>query len=331
MEGSSQNIPGLYLIARALKENRLSHAYLVTGPPGSGKRRFIEECARFLLCRNPVMGTDFARPCMGCTSCVKFERKVNPDFITLEPEGRYIKIDQIRNMEKMLAFSPLESQRRVCAIVLAERMNIDASNALLKTLEEPPENTHLLLGAISASRLLPTIVSRCQVLPVKTTLGRDSMLGHSFSVSVPESDLPFLEYISGGSVQAAEDMLKHGILEIRQAIFDFLFSSKKKELFSPVSLSISGSRDQAIMAISIFNAITRDLILLARAPHLPENRLVNRDRAQDLADLAQKINCDSLFDFRYLVEKAERYLERNVNPEMISDMLLIFWLKSDRG
>ena len=319
---------GLKLIARAMKQDRLSHAYLVTGPQGSGKSRFVRKLAEFLLCMEPEMSGPVPQACGSCSSCRKFQREVHPDFLKLEPEGRFIRIHQVRSMQKTLSFAPLEAKRRMCAIVSADRLNIDAANALLKTLEEPPEDTHLLLACTSPSRLLPTIVSRCQVLPIKNR-GGGTDFEKKFTEIIPEGAVPFLKYVSGGSPEFAEELTRAGLLDIRQTVFEFMVSAKKKELFFNTSRFISQPRERLELAIRIFQAIARDVTLLINTGSPRHNLLINRDKAVELAKLAQGTNCDSLFRYGKLIEKAEMYLQRNVNPEMISDMLLLFWLNRE--
>ena len=311
-----------------MKHNRLSHAYLVTGPPGSGKGHFIRECARFLLCMEPEMSGPVPQACHSCSSCHKFQREVHPDFLNLEPEGRFIKIDQVRSMQRTISFAPLEARRRICAIVSADRLNIDASNALLKALEEPPEDTHLLLACTSPSRLLPTIVSRCQILPLRNRSSRTDF-EKKFTETVPEEAVPFLKYVSGDSPEFAEELARAGLLDIRQTIFEYLVSTKKRRLFFNTSLSISRPRERLELAIRIFHTITRDTILLMNTGSSRHNLLINQDKTDELAKLAQGTNCDSLCRYKKLIEKAEMHLQRNVNREMISDMLLIFWLNME--
>lgn len=311
-----------------MKHSRLSHAYLVTGPPGSGKSHFIRECANFLLCMKPEMSGPVPQACHFCSSCHKFQKEVHPDFLNLEPEGRFIKIDQVRSMQRMLSFAPLEARRRICAIVSADRLNTDASNALLKTLEEPPENTHLLLACSSPSRLLPTIVSRCQILPLKNRSGLTDF-EKRLTESIPGEAVSFLKYISGDNPEFAGELARAGLLDIKQTIFEFLVSTKKKELFFNTSLTISRPRERLELAIRIFHTIARDIILLMDIGSSRHNLLINRDKTSELAKLAGDTNCDSLFQYIKLIKKTEIYLQRNVNPEMISDMLLIFWLNTE--
>ncbi len=322
-------LSSLRLIANALENHRLAHAYLITGPPGSGKQHFMERCSQLILCDDPRFGLH-PEPCHICNSCVKFERRLHPDLLQLAPEGRYIKIDQIRSIQKMLSFAPLESKRRVCTITAAERLGIDAANALLKTLEEPPDNTYLLLSAISMARLLPTIVSRCQIITFRDEIN-STATNREFGIEgVPEDVVPFLKYVSGKRPNLANELIESGILDLRQTLFEFLGTSRKKELFFQTSQAISNPKENIEHAIKIIYTIIRDLLLLKQPEPSLYELMVNLDKKQELTKLAQAINYDSLSEYQDRIEKASIYLDRNVNPEMIADMLLMFWLKTTK-
>ncbi len=144
---------------------RLPHALLLNGPPGIGKRLFAERLARRLVCER---GT----ACGACRACRLATGGNHPDvMIVRPPEGKAeITVDDARTLNQFLMLTPHLATRRVVLVVDADRLNRSASNAILKTLEEPPAGSYLLLVSDAAARLLPTIRSRCQslVLPRPT-------------------------------------------------------------------------------------------------------------------------------------------------------------------
>ena len=149
--------PAVRLFRRALATGRLAQTYLLVGPEGTGKETCALAVVRELFC-------EFREACGGCRACGKLERGVHPDFLVLRPRGESIRIAQVREAEEFLRFRPLEAPVRVVLIPEAERLTPEAANALLKSLEEPPPYAHFLLTAVSAESLLPTIVSRSQVV-----------------------------------------------------------------------------------------------------------------------------------------------------------------------
>ncbi|HOB86141.1 MAG TPA: DNA polymerase III subunit delta' [Bacillota bacterium] len=147
-------------LARSLSAGVVSHAVLFTGPPGCGKQAWGRALAQALLCTSG--GGD--RPCGRCPSCARFLSGNHPDFLLLEPEGRWIKIDQLRRLRSRFY---LQGGNRVCLIREAERMTAEAAASLLKILEEPPPGLYFILLSSSARQLFSTIVSRCQHFPLR--------------------------------------------------------------------------------------------------------------------------------------------------------------------
>jgi DNA polymerase III subunit delta' len=147
------------MLARALASGKLPHAYLFDGPAGVGKRTTALALAAALNCEREA-----GAPECDCPPCRKIAGGLHPDLLVLAPEGPggFIKIEQIRELLAVLAFPPHEGRARVIVIEDAEKMNPAAANAFLKTLEEPPNRTHIVLLSSAPDRLLVTIRSRCQ-------------------------------------------------------------------------------------------------------------------------------------------------------------------------
>ncbi|MAR92901.1 MAG: DNA polymerase III subunit delta' [Pseudomonadales bacterium] len=144
------------------REGRLPHALLLRGEPGTGKNRFALALAQYLLCAQPVAGS----ACGDCKRCQLNLAGSHPDLNLLEPEepGRAIKVDQVRAVVDFVSKKAQLDGYRILLLSPAEAMNPSASNALLKSLEEPGERTLLILVTHQVSQVLPTIRSRCQVL-----------------------------------------------------------------------------------------------------------------------------------------------------------------------
>src|SRR5262247_2936210 len=144
-----------------LREDRFPHGLIFSGPEGVGKHTCALMLAKALNCRNAQAG-DF---CNVCTSCRKIDSGVHPDvqLITVEEDATQIKIAQIRQLLTMLELQPLEGRNKVFIIDPAELLNAEAANALLKGLEEPPENSFFILITVNVQEMLLTVRSRCQV------------------------------------------------------------------------------------------------------------------------------------------------------------------------
>ena len=120
-------------LIKTIKLNKLSHSYLFIGTDGIGKKMIAKEFAKMILC------IENEKYCNRCKSCIEFDTDNNPDFISIEPDGANIKIEQIRQMQKKILEAPIISQKKVYIIDNADLMTREAQNCILKTLEEPPE------------------------------------------------------------------------------------------------------------------------------------------------------------------------------------------------
>lgn len=144
--------------------DRLPHALLLAGPAGLGKLTFARRLAQALLCASPDVGGD---ACGQCRSCRLFQAGTHPDYSPVQPaeEGKVIKIDQIRDLCAFLGYTPQYGGYKIALLEPADRLNVNAANSLLKTLEEPPGDCLLLLVTAQPARLPATVRSRCQVIP----------------------------------------------------------------------------------------------------------------------------------------------------------------------
>ncbi len=162
-------------LRHALENDRLSHAYLLSGPEGCGKATFAIRIAQALNCEAE------ARPCLDCRSCRRVTTGEVPDVERVIPGGvcdenlhdhasdgsTTIRICQVRRLERVANLSPFSSARRIFIIDTADVMQAEGANALLRTLEEPPASSLLILLATDPEALLPTIRSRCQQLRLR--------------------------------------------------------------------------------------------------------------------------------------------------------------------
>lgn len=145
------------LLEKTIIEDKILHSYIFDGEEGIGKRLFALDFSKAILCTS----TDI-KPCQKCKSCIEFNNFNNPDLLQVESlDGKNIKIEQIRELLTKIAEKPINSDRKVIIINNSELMTKEAQNALLKTLEEPPQYITIILITSNQSKLLTTIKSRC--------------------------------------------------------------------------------------------------------------------------------------------------------------------------
>lgn len=183
-------------LERAVRTDRASHAYLFVGAPGSGKLDAAWALAQALLCERGGCGA--------CDSCIRVARKTHPDVHLYEPESAtgYL-IAQIRDLLEDVALAPIRAPRKVYIVDRAEQLRANSANALLKTLEEPPENTTFILLGTSTDVMLPTIVSRCQCVPFRMLSTDESTDAVARATGLPEPRCRMAVAVAGSPARAA--------------------------------------------------------------------------------------------------------------------------------
>lgn len=216
------------LFQRSIKLGRLSHAYVLAGPEGIGKRRFARLLAQSVFCRNHEL--EDLQVCGDCRGCRSFAAATWPDYIEIGvPEGKNaIPISLIagedgkRGREGLcyeLSMSPQSSDRRVAVINDAQQMGVESANALLKTLEEPPAHSLILLVCDNPDTLLPTIRSRCQVVrffPLTESDVREILVAEEMVES--EEDASSVAKLCGGSMETARQLLNPDLRQLKATV-----------------------------------------------------------------------------------------------------------------
>jgi DNA polymerase-3 subunit delta' len=150
------------MLTGALRRNRLASSYIFSGESGIGKKLTAVNFAKALNCLSSGSGPDYpGDACDRCESCLKIGSGSHPDLLMVSPEDRLIKIDEIRLINDALSFRPFEGRKKIVIVDDADTMNISSANAFLKTLEEPPEDSIIILISSRTDRLPATIRSRC--------------------------------------------------------------------------------------------------------------------------------------------------------------------------
>ena len=233
-----QNILGNNKIKESLqesiKQNKVSHSYLFIGMSGIGKKLIAKEFAKAILC----LGDN--KYCDNCKSCLEFDGQNNPDFFIVEPDGNAIKIDQIRNMQKGVQEKPIISRSKVYIIDNADFMTKEAQNALLKTLEEPPEFVTIILIGENENEFLTTIKSRCMIIHFNSISDSDmeKYLQENYNMNVTSNMLDVFQGSIGKAIelkdkqeeyliieQAIENIEKEDLIDLIKKL-DILYTSK---------------------------------------------------------------------------------------------------------
>lgn len=198
------------LLIEALKNDQVSHSYLFVGNSGIGKKMIAKEFAKGILCLD-----EENKYCDNCKSCLEFDSNNNPDFSIIEPDGNVLKIDQIREMQKKVQEKPIISKRKVYIINNADKMKSEAQNALLKTLEEPPEFVTIILVGENENAFLATIKSRCMILHFNSISNQDmeKYLKNNYNIDVTENMLDVFHGSIGKAIELKDKQEDYKVIE----------------------------------------------------------------------------------------------------------------------
>ncbi len=326
-------------LSRGFTAKKLAHAYLLCGSEGLGKSLFADSFARYALCLNPIAqsavnaNTQLSVACGSCSNCLKGGAGNHPDILAIELEegSKNIKIDQIRRLSEFVIRSSHSGGAKVAIIQDAHLLNANAANALLKTLEEPNDDTHVFLVSDHPGRLVATIRSRCQKL----------------AFPVPRADIAaawLQEIIGEGNVNAlleASDMRPLIALQLAegdslaaraqflQGICDVKTGKKSIQQILPLASKIGES--EVLQHFSAFLSKLTKYSLTGIAENEGDPGLENMYSLLVPAKeklLAQAV-AKSLALFYTEVETARKQLasSTNPNPQLIMESILWQWSK----
>jgi len=272
------------LLRRYLETGRVPPGLLFHGEEGIGKETAALAFAASLLCRAPSGGD----ACGECPDCRLVRAGSHPNFLRIGPENLSISIDEIRRLQEELSLKSFSDRPRVALIHPADRMTVQAANALLKTLEEPPPGAHLLLAAHRISRLPVTIVSRCQKIPfVPLPTGLvESILAAGDGAGRPREEVRWAAACSGGSPGRAIVSLAEGKDERREWL-ELLSAFAPGRIFDAAKAWKGGG--EIGPRIGALLSLVRDLALLSSGE---KEDIMNEDLGDGLSELAGARSAD---------------------------------------
>jgi len=300
---------------------RLAHGLLFNGAKGLGKSILATQFAHWLLCENPLA----EKACGSCKSCQLIDANSHPDIISIRPEesGKAIKVDQIRDLISKVSLTSHKQGYRIIIISSAEALNINASNSLLKTLEEPPANTLLILITDKLSKLLPTIRSRTQLVRFTIPTTEESLV---WLESNNVKDAEALLKLSAGAPLAALEMASDDGLSIRLSLFDnwkALSSGESDALESAAFWIKEGFKVKGNLPLFWMESWVADLIRSLQGANI--DNLVNKDFAQSLQKMAGQVDLKSVYGLLDRLDDTLRIIDTSANQLMLVEGLLLHW------
>jgi len=326
-------------LKRMISADRLPGALLFAGEEGVGKKLFALEVARALNCRSPKD----QEACGVCPACVRIgklnypEREDaeewtqiiwtdHPDVGLVVAPKRVLRVEQMRQIEKEANFRPFEGKARVFLIDEADKLNDASANALLKVLEEPPRTSHLILITARPAMLLPTILSRCQMIRF-APLTPAEIETHLLQNKLADAKTASLRArAAGGSIGRAlsNDMVtftsqRKAMLGVLNALV--VSSDRSQLLRSAEQLNEAQYKDEFEERLDVLETLIRDAWMLSLG--VEKERLVNEDLAADLEKISERMDAGRAADWILQIEDMREQLIVNINRKVTTDALFL--------
>jgi len=312
------HVENLKMLRHMESSRRMPHSVLFSGPNGIGKYMVANVLGAALLCSALE-----SRPCGICQSCLQIAHGTHPDFLVIRPDGANIKIEQIRNLQHEAGLAPYLGLRRVCIIDGADLMTVQASNSLLKILEEPAGDIIFILIAANREMLLRTIISRCMDMrfqPLTDSLLAQALIKKGF---LPQGS-EVAARLSRGRMGIALSILQPDGLVMRNqtvTIMERILEGEVAELWDLASILEKMERKELLELLGYFSYLLRDTLMTLTGQE--QNILFNIDLVEWLSRQAPRWSEKGLLEAFNAIEEARRALHANGNTRLTSEALLI--------
>ena len=301
------------ILLGTLSQNRIPSSYLFAGESGIGKKFTAVNFAKTLNCQKSQLSAISHQPsdcCDECPSCKKIDSQTHPDFMMVTPEKSEIRVEEVRAIEEALSFAPYEGKRKVVIVDEAEAMNASAANAFLKTLEEPPPQSIIILIASSPERLPETIRSRCSrvnFLPLSAVRCEEVIKNQGSGVRgqglEKDSQLPTISRLSMGrpGLAISNDLIEERDWFIR--LFRGMVNGENKETW--------GDKEEIEKWFNYAITVLRDTAVFKITGQ--ENMLINIDLKDSIAGMSKTIELKDIIESYIKLTFLKGYLRFNLN------------------
>jgi DNA polymerase-3 subunit delta' len=315
------------LLIDRIASGRVGHAYLITGPDGIGKRTIAMRFAMALNCEVPPQPGEY---CGTCRSCRLMDESMHPDLhiLTAEAEGAVLKVDQVRELQRQLALTPYQGTWRIALIPDFQHASESAFNALLKTLEEPPPAVILILTAEQAETLPETIVSRCEVLPMRAVPTEEIVMSLTAKAIDPDQ-AELIARVSAGRPGVAlqfiaePEMIENRIAKIDEMVQVLAMNRSARMRFVDELVrgrDLSTQRVEISDLLTLWQGVWRDILLISSDSGIP---LSNPDYQESLEETAHQLSLQQTMDVLRSIQHTLEAISLYANNRLAMENLVL--------
>lgn len=330
-----QEFPKRYF-AEAVKNNKIAHSYIIEGPDGIGKSIFALHMAQTLLCSSDN------KPCGVCNSCRKVQKKSHPDVKVIDPDKKSIGVNDIRELIDEIGIRPYEGLKKIIIIKNADTITAEGQNALLKTLEEPPDNVNLILLVANLETVLQTIQSRCQVIRlsrVSNELIREFIISRAAEVlddasaanksaqiqtsDYNEEKIIVATDLSDGIPGRALLQLDSKYSGLRAKTIEFackIINTDPLTGFDQAKF-FTDNKEQIGYIFDILNTWNRDIYMFKSTKN--KKNVINKDFYDLLIEQSRLLSYNRLDRIMDVLKATEQKMKRNANFQLAIEMMLL--------
>lgn len=311
----------LKMLKNSRVKNRVAHAYLYEGIRGTGKKEIGLLLAKSLFCKQP--GDGFL-PCENCSNCRRINSGNHPDIHLVEPDGQSIKKGQIHALQEEFSKTGVESKKKLYMITHADRMTVNAANSLLKFLEEPHAETVAILMTEQAQKILPTILSRCQIINFKP-LSSVKMVEKLVENGIKPVVAPLIAQLTNNLDEALEISNDDWFAQAQKLVLKLYEMLKKNSLETLVILQENWfvhfkEKEQLDRGLDLLLLVFKDLLYIQLGK--PEQVVYVNEKPR-LEQHAMQTSGRRLADQMEATLEAKRKLQANMNPQLLMEELVL--------
>lgn len=312
------------MLKQHITKEKVRHAYLFAGPDGIGRRTLALRFAKALNCQHT---DDLLNPCGECRICRQFERMQHPDLSVVEviDDSQSIKVDQIRELQRTLSLTPIEGKYRVALLLDFQLATESAQNALLKTLEEAPAHAILLVTVDAVSHLLPTIISRCEILRMRQmpleTLAEYLVAGYP----VNEEEALLFSSVSGGRIGEAISLIAEPEKAQQrkkwiEALIELLHADRVERM-KYAEKTFRYHRDVLRQALQVWLTFWRDVLMMMLEGDTAD--MIHVDYREQIRDMNTWLTEREIRNQLSAMTDYQQKLEANANVQLLAEVVIL--------